>query len=114
MKLANFVLTGAVLSLTNAGPVSKRAISDGTSPEKVIWTLTNTCSSADILNYALTLEHLEATFYEEGLKNYTQADFVKAGLKDPFYANLKEVALDEVEHEKFLTSALKGRSLSPR
>lgn len=36
MKLANFVLTGAVLSLTNAGPVSKRAISDGKSPEKVI------------------------------------------------------------------------------
>ena len=30
-------------------------------------------------------------------------------MKDPFYANLKEVASDEVEHETFLTSALKGK-----
>jgi hypothetical protein len=56
----------------------------------------------------LTLEHLEAAFYEEGLKNYTQADFVNAGLKDPFYANLQEVGKDEQSHEAFLTSALKG------
>jgi hypothetical protein len=69
-------------------------------------------SIADILNYALTLEHLEASFYEEGLKNFTQEDFVKAGMKDPFYANLKEVASDEKEHVDFLTSALKGMSLS--
>lgn len=56
----------------------------------------------------MTLEHLEAAFYEEGLKNYTQADFVNAGLKDPFYANLQEVGKDEQSHEAFLTSALKG------
>lgn len=67
-----------------------------------------------MLNYALTLEHLEATFYEEGLKNYTQEDFVKAGMKDPFYANLKEVASDEKQHVDFLTSALKGMFLSFR
>jgi hypothetical protein len=34
-------------------------------------------------------------------------------MKDPFYANLKEVASDEKEHVDFLTSALKGRSLLP-
>lgn len=58
----------------------------------------------------MTLEHLEASFYEEGLKNYTHEDFVKAGLMDPFYANLKEVAKDEKSHEEFLTQALKGKS----
>jgi hypothetical protein len=63
---------------------------------------------ADILNYALTLEHLEATFYEEGLKNYTQQDFISAGLMDPFYDNLKIIASDEQTHEQFLTQALAG------
>jgi truncated hemoglobin YjbI len=63
---------------------------------------------ADILNYALTLEHLEATFYEEGLKNYTHEDFVTAGFQDPFYANLQEVASDEKKHVAFLTQALTG------
>ncbi|KAJ5872334.1 uncharacterized protein N7529_004687 [Penicillium soppii] len=96
MKFTNIALTGAAIGLANAGPVSKRAITD-----------------ADVLNYALTLEHLEAAFYQEGLKNYTQADFVKAGFKDPFYANLQEVASDETEHVSFLTSALKAAGASP-
>jgi hypothetical protein len=48
-----------------------------------------------ILNYALTLEYLERTFYQEGLANYTQAQFIEAGFPDPFYKNLKEIYYDE-------------------
>ncbi|OGE47775.1 hypothetical protein PENARI_c037G07288 [Penicillium arizonense] len=96
MKVTNIALAGAALGLANATPIVKRGISD-----------------ADILNYALTLEHLEASFYEEGLKNYTQEDFVKAGMNDPFYANLREVASDEKSHVEFLTSALKAAGASP-
>ncbi|KAJ6089443.1 hypothetical protein N7467_004659 [Penicillium canescens] len=96
MKVTNIALAGATLGLANATPIVKRGISD-----------------ADILNYALTLEHLEASFYEEGLKNYTQEDFVKAGMNDPFYANLQEVASDEKSHVEFLTSALKAAGASP-
>lgn len=32
----------------------------------------------DILNYALTLEHLEATFYVQGLNTFTRGDFQSA------------------------------------
>jgi hypothetical protein len=48
-----------------------------------------------ILSYALTLEYLERKFYMEGLKNYSQADFVAAGFADHFYANLEEIYVDE-------------------
>ncbi|PBP22149.1 hypothetical protein BUE80_DR006963 [Diplocarpon rosae] len=59
-----------------------------------------------ILNYALTLEHLEDKFYREGLANYTQEDFIQAGFTDPFYANLKEISYDETTHVSFLSTAL--------
>jgi hypothetical protein len=63
-------------------------------------------TDAQILNYALTLEHLEDKFYREGLANYTQQMFIDAGFPDPFYANLKEISYDETTHVSFLTKAL--------
>jgi rubrerythrin len=65
----------------------------------------------DILNYALTLEYLERTFYEEGLANYTEADFEQAGFGDGFYANLKEIYSDEASHVDFLAGALGDQAI---
>ncbi|GAB7350025.1 hypothetical protein MBLNU459_g0699t1 [Dothideomycetes sp. NU459] len=67
-----------------------------------------------ILNYALTLEHLEAEFYRQGTANYTLEDFAKAGFDGRiFYKNLLEVAADEKTHVTFLTSALKAAGVDP-
>lgn len=66
----------ALAALASAGPLAKRQAANGV-------------SDVGILNYALTLEHLEDKFYREGLANYTQAQLVAAGFADPFYDNLE-------------------------
>ena len=66
-----------------------------------------------ILNYARTLEYLERKFYQEGIANYSQAEFVHAGFADPFYENLKEIYVDEQAHVSFLSSALTAAGVVP-
>ncbi|KAG5922841.1 hypothetical protein E4U53_003649 [Claviceps sorghi] len=66
-----------------------------------------------ILNYALTLEHLEGTFYRDGLAKYTAKDFADAGFDASFYDNVKRVAKDESDHVGFLTTALKAAGVEP-
>ncbi|KAG6001220.1 hypothetical protein E4U21_004599 [Claviceps maximensis] len=66
-----------------------------------------------ILNYALTLEHLEDTFYRDGLARYTERDFAAAGFDTAFYNNIKRVAADESDHVGFLTTALKAAGVDP-
>jgi hypothetical protein len=68
MKYSFTLAALAAASSVIAGPVIKRAAG---------------ITDVDILNYALTLEHLEDKFYREGLANYTQADFVAAGFPTP-------------------------------
>jgi hypothetical protein len=66
-----------------------------------------------ILNYALTLEHLENKFYHEALEKFTEKDFIKAGVNPEFYCNLKEIALDEATHVSFLSGALTQAGVTP-
>ncbi|KAM0266520.1 hypothetical protein ACHAPA_006765 [Fusarium lateritium] len=66
-----------------------------------------------ILNYALTLEHLENNFYKQGLSNFTEEDFADAGFDSTFYNNIKVVSEDETTHVDFLTKALKAAGVTP-
>ncbi len=65
-------------------------------------------TDVDILRDALTLEHLEDTFYKEGLKNFTKKDFKAAVYDHTVYANIEAISSHETTHVQFLTTALNG------
>ncbi|KAK6436103.1 hypothetical protein LTR95_007703 [Oleoguttula sp. CCFEE 5521] len=67
----------------------------------------------DILNYALTLEHLEDTFYRQGLAKFTLNDFTRAGFDAAFYNNVKSIAEHEASHVAFLTGAIEAAGGNP-
>jgi len=64
-----------------------------------------------ILNYALTLEHLEDAFYREGLKKFTAKDFVAANFTEETYMRIQTISKDETTHVEFLTGALKAAGI---
>jgi hypothetical protein len=70
-------------------------------------------TDAEILNYALTLEHLEDTFYRQGLANFTMQHFNEAGFDNETYMRIQNVSMDEQTHVKFLTGALKAANATP-
>jgi len=58
------------------------------------------------LNYALTLEHLEATFYTQGLDKFDQQDFVDAGYSADTRNYINLIKAHEVTHVNVLTSVI--------
>ncbi|GAO48587.1 hypothetical protein G7K_2760-t1 [Saitoella complicata NRRL Y-17804] len=60
----------------------------------------------NILNYALTLEHLEANFYATGLANFSADAFTSAGYPSYIRDNIAEIGRQEAQHVSFLSTAL--------
>lgn len=74
--------------------------------------LTTGVDDATILNFALTLEHLEDVWYKMALEKFTAADFEAAGYTG-LYPLLEQVSRDESAHVGFLTAALKAAGATP-
>jgi len=60
----------------------------------------------DVLNYALTLEHLEYSFYRDGLATYDAAAFTAAGYADNVFTYFEKIRDDEQAHVDTLTQVI--------
>ncbi|HEV2108875.1 MAG TPA: ferritin-like domain-containing protein [Thermomicrobiales bacterium] len=63
-------------------------------------------SDIDVLNYALTLEHLESTFYRQGLEDFTVEDFTDAGYDEQVYEYFTLIGDHEAAHVNVLASTI--------
>jgi hypothetical protein len=78
-------------------------------------------TDVDMLNYALTLEHLEANFYVQGLRKFGEQDVRSSNLfrgsgnllRPTFYANFKCIRDHEVEHVKTLKAVIRSLGGTP-
>ncbi|MBA2555870.1 MAG: ferritin-like domain-containing protein [Chloroflexi bacterium] len=85
-----------VLALAFAVVPSPRILRSGLAQSQV-----DVSTPTGVLNYALTLEHLEAAFYREGLAGFEASDF-EAGVFD----NLGLIRGHEADHVAALTAAV--------
>jgi hypothetical protein len=70
-------------------------------------------TDADILQYALTLEHLENVFYKKALSDMPEQDWLDANFTSSFYDQLKYIAHDEEAHVAYLEAGLKSAGATP-
>jgi len=100
MKLSTTTTAAALLltSTTLAHPVEKRqaAVTD-----------------LDILQYALTLEHLENVFYKGAVSMMSEQDFTNAGFSAAYYQNLLFIVHDEEQHVELLSSSIEYTGATP-
>ncbi|KAH9988965.1 rds1p-like stress response protein [Xylariaceae sp. FL0662B] len=70
-------------------------------------------ADVDILQFALTLEWLEATFYQQGFAQFGDDQFVALGLNEAQLADLKGVGTSEQTHVQLLQSSIAQAGVQP-
>lgn len=99
--LFSFVVAALCVQQVVSHPFNKRAIDD---------------ADVQVLNYALTLEHLENAFYSGALAKFSDQDFEDAGLPSEARDRFSEVAAHEAAHVAALIAAvatLGGQATQP-
>ncbi|KEF62787.1 uncharacterized protein A1O9_00760 [Exophiala aquamarina CBS 119918] len=103
MKAFTFsALSTLFAGLTLAHPVDLQARQSGFSDVDIT-----------ILQFALTLEHLENEFYRSAFRTFTLQHFLDAGFDEDFFLNLQFIAADEAAHVELLAGAIQGAGHFP-
>lgn len=103
---------GALLTLGSGVGLSMAQEDDGDSEQG---------TDVDVLNYALTLEHLENAFYREALDTFDASDFAESDATpvsdeeeaDALYANLQTIGDHEAAHVDVLTQTVEELGGTP-
>jgi hypothetical protein len=98
---------GAVLAFGGAG-LARVAAQDSTPMAEAPFG-----GPIDVLNYALTLEHLEAAFYRDGLATIGQAGITALGFMPGVFDYLGEIGAHEAAHVTTLTDVITQLGGSP-
>ena len=76
--------------------------------------ISNPMNDIDVLNYALTLEHLEYAFYRDGLKRFTAQNLGVVGTQwEKLYHYVLEIRDHEKAHVNALTATIKSLGGTP-
>ncbi|KAI0644422.1 ferritin-like domain-containing protein [Trametes meyenii] len=67
----------------------------------------------DVLQFALTLEHLESAFYADALAKYDAQAFADAGFPEWVRGRYRQIGEQEAAHVKFLSTALGAQATKP-
>jgi glutamine cyclotransferase len=70
-------------------------------------------NAIDVLNYALTLEHLEATFYRQGVEMFDAAAYEAIGFQAGVRDRIALIGEQEAEHVAFLTAGISAAGGTP-
>lgn len=102
---------GSALAIfLSSGPLAKAVQADH-----------DTLTDIEILNYALTLEHLEYAFYRDGLQLFSNGDFMSSKalrgfgnrIRSNVSGSLKRIRDHELEHVETLTAVVSSLGGTP-
>ncbi|KAG5636089.1 hypothetical protein H0H81_009137 [Sphagnurus paluster] len=100
MKSASVIAAVGAVAVVSAHP----ALEVRTSPP---------IADITILNFALTLEHLEDAFYKLGLQRYSQRDFDNEGLPAGTREQFVQISQHESAHVAFVEGLLSDKATKP-